>query len=247
MDLKELQSGVDPKTHWYYQSKKVPMMRFFNKLVKEQNKPLTIVDFGAGSGFFALEILEEYPDQVEKVLLVDINYSETELEVSKGKKVQKLHFIPDGLTDCIVLMMDVLEHIEDHVGIFADIFNRLGENSHFFITVPAFMGLWSGHDVYLGHFRRYTRKTLLELVNSQPVKLDNCYYIYGGIFPLAWGVRKLKNLGGKGKDEMPDQSDMGNVPPFLNSILKQYNSLEMKVLSNNKIAGLTCVAEGQIK
>jgi hypothetical protein len=74
--------------------------------------------------------------------------------------------------------MDVLEHLEDdHAMLNAIRKNSKGEN-HFFITVPAFMNLWSGHDVYLGHYRRYTKTTLNNLLSSCSFKRDNLYYVY---------------------------------------------------------------------
>ena len=47
MDLKELENGVDADTHWYYQSKKLPLLRFANQLTRA-GKPLTIIDIGEG-------------------------------------------------------------------------------------------------------------------------------------------------------------------------------------------------------
>jgi hypothetical protein len=32
MDIKEINSGIDQDTHWYYQSKKLPLFDFFRKL-----------------------------------------------------------------------------------------------------------------------------------------------------------------------------------------------------------------------
>ena len=55
MDLKELENGVDPSVHWYYQSKKVPLLKYFKKLHQKAGKPLTVIDFGSGSGFFAYD------------------------------------------------------------------------------------------------------------------------------------------------------------------------------------------------
>ena len=34
MDLKELENGVNPDTHWYYQSKKLPLLRFSEQLAQ---------------------------------------------------------------------------------------------------------------------------------------------------------------------------------------------------------------------
>ncbi len=248
MDLKELESGVDPKTHWYYQSKKIPLFLFYNKIFERKKKPLTLIDFGAGSGFFALELLAEYPNKIKEVLLVDIGYSAAELEETPQEKVKKLHFIPHGIEDSIVIMMDVLEHIEDDYAILDDIISRLGKNAYYFITVPAFMSMWSGHDVYLEHFRRYTLSSLRKLATAKDFKIHNDYYIYGSLFPFAWLFRRIKRIG-KNQDELetPTSSDMSSPPSLINSILKLFNSFEMNFRKLNKLFGITVVSEGKIK
>jgi len=245
MDLKELENGVNPKVHWYYQSKKVPLFRYFKKLTKEQGKALTVIDFGSGSGFFAIELQEAFPNMVKEVLLVDIGYTAEEMAATEGSNIRKMHYIPEGISDCVVVMMDVLEHIEDDYAILQDIRNRLGENAHYFITVPAFMSLWSGHDVFLGHYRRYTLPVLRKLLDTKDCKIDSHYYIYGWIFPLVWLIRRIK--GGGETNASPESSDMKPAPAPVNFLLKYINIFEMNFRKINKLWGVTCVSEGRIK
>ena len=245
MDLKELESGVDPKKHWYYQSKKVPLFRYFKKLAQQQNKKLTVIDFGSGSGFFAYELFEAFPEYIEDVLLIDIGYTDQELEETKNSDVKKLRYIPKGISDCIVIMMDVLEHIEDDYAILKEIRNAISSNGYYFITVPAFMSVWSSHDVYLGHYRRYTIPMVKKLLLGCDCEIENQYYIYGSIFPLVWAIRRIK----KNEENMknPESSDMSPLPGPINFALKQYNFFEMNFRKMNKLFGLTCVAEGKLK
>ncbi len=246
MDLKELESGVNPKTHWYYQSKKVPLFKYYKKLYKEQGKKLNVIDFGSGSGFFAYELLEAFPEAINKVYLIDIGYSQQEMDETKDAQVQKLHFIPNGIEDSVVVMMDVLEHIEDDYAILEDIKKRVGKNAHYFITVPAFMSLWSGHDVYLEHYRRYTLPSLRKLLTAKSCKIDNHYYIYCSLFPVAWLMRRINNLNKK-STETPTTSDMRPLPAPINSALKIFNTLEMNIRKINKMWGITAVSEGVLK
>ncbi len=245
MDLKELESGVDPKKHWYYQSKKVPLFRYFKKLAREHSKKLTVIDFGSGSGFFAYELFEAFPEHIEEVLLIDIGYTVDEMESTENDPVKKLRYIPKGISDCIVIMMDVLEHIEDDYAILKEIRDAISSDGYYFITVPAFMSVWSSHDVYLGHYRRYTIPMLKKLLDTCHCKIYHQYYIYGSIFPLAWAVRRLK----RNEENMtnPESSDMKPLPRPVNFALKQYNTFEMNFRKINKLFGLTCVAEGKLK
>jgi SAM-dependent methyltransferase len=166
MDLKEIESGVDPKIHWYYQSKKVPLIDFVKKIFSEKKTPLTLIDIGSGSGFFMYELQEAIPEMIAKIYLVDIGYSDEEIAATANQHIEKIKSLPEKIENAIAVMMDVLEHLQDDHGMLNAIKEKsVGEN-YFFITVPAFMSLWSGHDVYLEHFRRYTIPSLRKLLHD---------------------------------------------------------------------------------
>lgn len=241
MDLKELESGVDQRTHWYYQSKKIPLFDFVRKLLKTTPR-LTLVDVGSGSGFFAYALEEALGDRIEKVYLVDIGYSEEEMAATRGKKIEKVHRIPERMENCLVTLMDVLEHLENDLQMLTDIRNACtGSSNHFFITVPAFKQLWSGHDDYLGHYRRYTIPMLRDVLQKAGYKPSRLYYLYGAIFPLVWLARRVGNLQRKKAD-----SDMKPASPLVNRLLLAACSAEMKIARSNRTAGVTCAAEGAI-
>lgn len=240
MDLKELESGVNPSTHWYYQSKKLPLVRFVKKIFREQKRKVVLVDVGSGSGFFMYELLKLIPDMIDKVWLVDINYTEAEVKETIGKQVEKTISLPSVIEHAVVVMMDVLEHIEDDLAILNEIKKRCKGKNHFFITVPAFMDLWSGHDVYLGHYRRYTSKTLKALLTNAKLSKYKIFYLFAGIFPLVWLVRKIK------AKEKEAKTTLKPANPIVNSVLRSYNSFEMNFSRMNKLFGVTCAAEGEI-
>ena len=241
MDLKELESGVNPDIHWYYQSKKLPLIAYTKKLLKNTDQ-LTIVDVGSGSGFFALLLEKEFPAQIKKVYMVDIGYTPEEINATKNKKIEKTLRIPDKIENGLVILMDVLEHLEFDLKMLQDIkAATVGVDNHFFITVPAFTSLWSGHDDSLGHYRRYKINTLTNVLQQAKYNITNCYYLYGTLFPMVWAIRKLDNL--KKKEAT---SNMKPSNKIVNSLLLNFNAMEMKVASGNKMFGITCVAEGKI-
>ncbi len=245
MDLKELNNGVNPHQHWYYQSKIIPLYHYFESVSKTITHPINIIDFGSGSGFFAIELLKKYPNKIKKVYLIDIEYTDEEIQKTKGTSIEKYKFLPQGLENNIVLMMDVLEHIEKDIEVLKEIKSQVGKNTRYFATVPAFMSLWSGHDVYLGHYRRYTSSTFNHIFTTANFKIDKQYYMFALIFPIAFIVRKIKNIFTDTKN--PTSSDMSAPPYIINTFLKLYHKIEMYFCKKNKWAGLTCVAEGIIK
>jgi hypothetical protein len=137
-------------------------------------------------------------------------------------------------------MMDVLEHLPDDKSMLLDIKKSCSGNNYFFITVPAFQSLWSGHDVYLEHFRRYRIATLRNVLSEAGFNTNITYYIYNSIFPLVWLVRKISNKTYKPKTSLKP------IHPMLNAGLKTFHTIENGLGKWNKLFGVTCVAEGKI-
>lgn len=242
MDLKELESGVNPNVHWYYQSKLIPLINYTRQTLKTTPE-ITIVDVGSGSGFFALELEKKFTSQIRKVYLVDINYTPEEIAATKGAKIEKTLRIPDRIENGLIILMDVLEHLEDDLKMLNEIkASCTGTNNYFFITVPAFYSLWSGHDVYLGHYRRYKIPTLRSVLEKAGYNTTNTYYLYGSLFPMVWLARRISNLRKKQAD-----SNMKPFSPIVNKILFGITSAEMKLTTANKTFGVTCVAQGKVK
>lgn len=98
----------------------------------------------------------------------------------------------DGFFDTIVAM-DVLEHIEDDACAIAQIARMLRPGGSLVLTVPAFQFLYSAHDSSLGHKRRYSKPTLLKLLDSR-FKVQKIGYWTGMLFvPLA--IQRLIERG----------------------------------------------------
>jgi SAM-dependent methyltransferase len=241
MDLKELEQGIDPYKHWYYQSKKIPLIRFVKRIANNATVKFTIIDVGSGSGFFMYELVKELPQYINKIWLVDIGYSEEEIAATKNQFIEKTKYLPSGITNGIYVMMDVLEHLQDDAAMLCDIRKTCTGTNYYFITVPAFQSLWSGHDVYLEHYRRYTRKSLVKLLTDNNFNVESSYYLYNTIFPLVWLVRRFSNKTSKPK------TSLSVVHPVLNSMLLAYHRLENNIGLRNKWFGVTCAAEGFFK
>ncbi|HEX6533404.1 MAG TPA: class I SAM-dependent methyltransferase, partial [Gemmatimonadaceae bacterium] len=68
-----------------------------------------------------------------------------------------------GTRYSLVLMLDVLEHLRDPLGALRHAVSLLEPGGVFLATVPAFLALWTTHDVLNQHVTRYTRRRLLAL------------------------------------------------------------------------------------
>jgi hypothetical protein len=143
------------------------------------------VDIGAGSALFSKELFRR--GIVDKVVAVDTGYEKV-LEVREGI-IYCRSTDYSGFTH--FLLTDVLEHVEEDGEFLASIVSQADSDAAFIISVPALMSLWSGHDVYLRHFRRYTKKQLQHVVEKSGLSEISVRYTYSTVFPIAYIQRKF--------------------------------------------------------
>ena len=215
MDLKEL-DGKDPSKHWYYRTKVLP---FANNVLSLSPTATRVIDVGAGSGFFAKYLCDLLPNS--SGLCVDPNY-----ETSSLGLFGNIQFVlnANGKKADIYVFADVLEHVEDDIQLLKSYTDQAEKGSLILISVPAFMVLWSQHDVYLEHFRRYTLEQIEDVVKLSGLSVVQSKYLFPSLFPVAFIKRKLS--GSK------NSSDMTNVPMLANFLLTKYFSFENRFFSN---------------
>jgi SAM-dependent methyltransferase len=225
MDLKEEDIlGDDIGQHWYYQSKAAALCRMVDGL-----RPQRLLDVGAGSGFFSRHLLA---NGAQSALCVDVGYQRSWDETVGGKPV--LYRRDCDATDCdLVLMMDVLEHVDDDVGLVRHYASRVPSGAHFLVTVPAFRFLWSGHDVFLEHKRRYTLAEIERSMRDAGLAVVRGAYYFGAIFPLAAAVR----LATRG-DPTP-RSSLRKHGALGNRLLAAACAIELPLFPLNRLAGLS--------
>jgi hypothetical protein len=229
MDLKEI-GLVDPEKHWYY----IHKSRYIIRKVKNLNyRFTTLIDVGAGSGFFAKEFNKQFSGL--NSICVDPFYSDT--QIGMKKEISFVRDLPNSSGD-IFLFIDVLEHVEDDRKLLNEYIKKSIDNALFIISVPAFASLWSNHDVYLEHYRRYRISDLKVLLNE--VGLFEVYsgYIFGTIFPLVWLLRLKK------KNSSVVKSDLKPLNPLLNAILIGLLKLE-NYIPINRFFGTSALIIGQ--
>lgn len=73
----------------------------------------------------------------------------------------------------VIIAMDVLEHIKDDKAAAAKLVGLLKHGGQLILTVPAHSLLFGFHDEELGHHRRYSKKTLANLMRCTGAMDDN--------------------------------------------------------------------------
>ena len=127
-----------------------------------------ILDFGAGDGWFASQLQQRFAALQLQIDCVDAHAATAH---PTGARTM-LRAIPPSARYDIILLLDVLEHLDDdHAALRAIATEHAAPNATIFITVPAWPSLWSSHDDALLHQRRYTAATARALVHSANLRL----------------------------------------------------------------------------
>jgi len=175
---------TDPIGHWYYAHKLRSITKFTSV---DLTKAELLVDVGAGSALFSLELLRRYPHL--HVVAIDTGYDFVERKDSH----HSISYRNNGqhISGDLYLFTDVLEHVLNDVDMLKKYVDDAPLKSKFVITVPAFMALWSGHDVYLKHYRRYRKKEIESVVEEAGLGIVKSLHLYSVLFPVVWILRRL--------------------------------------------------------
>lgn len=229
MDLKEQAIlGNTARHHWYYRAKaralEAMLPRPFNR---------RLMDVGSGSAFFSRHLAER--GLIDEATCIDIGYDR---DRDERVGAATLHFrkAPEAADAGVALFMDVLEHVPDDAGLLAEYRPLLPPSARVIITVPAFQFLWSGHDIFLDHYRRYTRKSLGDAIARAGYRLDRSHYYYGLVLPAAIASRLLS------RDRMAPRSAVKVHGGLTNAILAGACAVERPLMRLNRIAGLSVIA-----
>ena len=149
LDLKEEAIlGTAIKDHWYYVSKGRALRTMIGTEPVDE-----VLDVGAGSGVFTKQLLE--CGLARRGVCVDPGYESDHVDIHNGRRIAFVRHV-DDVPQKLLLMMDVLEHVDDDRGFLRAYTDRMPLGGRVLITVPSFQFLWSGHDEFLEHRRRYT-------------------------------------------------------------------------------------------
>lgn len=236
MDLKETDIlGEDIAQHWYYHSKAKAMTKVLGKV-----QPAIILDVGAGSGFFSHHLLAN--SSAHEAWCVDICY-DSDSDAFQGIKPIHYRRSIDQLNADLVLFMDVLEHVDDDVGLLNLYASKVPSGTTFLISVPAFQFLWSGHDVFLEHKRRYSLRQVEDVVARAGLVVKDAAYFFGMVFPIAATLRMAQKAHSADKSE--SRSQLTKHHPVVNTALRLLCDIELRWVGLNRAAGLTvfCVAQ----
>lgn len=144
----------------------------------------SVLDFGAGNGFFA-ERLNRTEFSVEA--FEPDNFLRGEIArrgVTLNPMIEPQAAQFDGLYS-----LNVFEHIEDDVSALKQALTCVRQGGVVLIYVPAMPSAYSKFDRRIGHFRRYTKKSLKELASCAGIDVHSTDYVDPLGLLLAWAFK----------------------------------------------------------
>ena len=119
---------------------------------------------------------------------------------------------------------DVIEHIDDDVGLLYRLRETLTPSGTLLVTVPAHRSLWSYFDVASCHCRRYAEAELREKLETAGFEVSHLTQFMSTIYPLVWLRRRF--AGGLKRDSLEDADRVEalakqelTIVPVLNEVL----------------------------
>lgn len=195
----------------------------------------TALDYGAGFGGM-------YPTLAQYAQIIDaVEPEKSVCEVAKlrgyravGTSDQELPHTRYGL----IGLFDVLEHIESDNTFLLHAKELLTPDGRIIVTVPAYMWLWSSHDVEHQHFRRYTKESLAAAFEEAGYQVEFISYWNCAMLIPASILRLLGHTG-----------DGGLTPPrLINYILTRLMQCEGAVLRKLPLPfGLSVTAVARVR
>lgn len=232
VDIKEEQLlGEAAGGHWYYMTKGRALRAFLGGITAGE-----VLDVGAGSGIFSRQLLD---NGICGAAVCFDPFYEAEREESHGGRPIRFVRSLGRVSQDLILMMDVLEHVDDDVGLLREVTATMPSSGRVVITVPAFQCLWSGHDVFLEHRRRYTVRSLERVVRAAGLEPVRSRYFFGSLLPIVAAVRVAQRLM-MTRSLLEPRSSLAPYPRWLNSLLTGIHGAERRLLFPvNRLAGLT--------
>jgi len=211
--------------HWWFVGRRA----ILTCLLEDLRLPpdATVLEIGAGTGG-NLIMLSRF-GQVS-AMEMDSNAREIATKKTGGRFDIRAGYCPEKIPFAnekfdLICLFDVLEHIEDDQGTLNAIGQMLSERGRVVLTVPAYQWLWSFHDEFLHHKRRYSRMELLRRTDQAGFQLVRLSYFNTLLFPLAVLARIKDRLVGGNK-----ASGTGTPPALVNALFTRLFSAERFIL-----------------
>jgi SAM-dependent methyltransferase len=189
-----VQMAETESRHWWFVARRILLSSIISRMGLPLN--IRILEVGAGTGG-NLEMLSRFGhvsamEMDGTARAIAKKKTRGCFDIRSGSCPSSIPF-PEAAFDLICLF-DVLEHIEEDVASLTALKRLLTPQGRILLTVPAYQWLWSEHDEFLHHKRRYLASDLRERIEGAGLQIEKLSYFNTLLFPLAVIARAKDRL-----------------------------------------------------
>jgi hypothetical protein len=139
-----------------------------------------------------------------------------------------------------MLLLDVIEHIENEKEFLTNLLVNYPNVKRVVITVPSRQEIWSNYDEFYGHFRRYSIKSLKDVLHSCNLQTNSIHYFFHSLY-LPGLLQKKLNI----KREIKIASPKG-ISIAIHKLLALFFKLDANVVPGS-VYGTSIIAVAERK
>jgi len=217
------------RTHWWFRGRRTVYFGLLEHHLRGE-RPVRILDLGCGMGGFlaGLSALGEH------VLPSDISVeglARCRERGFPGGVVSSGYALPyrDGSFD-LVCMFDAIEHMQDDAQVLREVARILRPGGLALATVPAYQFLYANNDRIARHYRRYTRRTLGDVMRQAGLDVErnthSNVFLFPLILPAVLAIQCVEKLFPKRLE--PDHTNLSwPIPGFVHAVLHAVFAAEL--------------------
>ena len=211
-------------SYWWFVARRDIQYQFL-----KDSRECRILDIGCAGGHL-MKMLQNrgFSD------ITGIDVSQNAVKKSRERGIEKV-YLRDGTktgfsneTFDVIVSGDVLEHIKDDKKALSEWKRILKKQGKLIIFVPANSFLWSRHDEVSHHFRRYSKRSLVRVIERRGFSIERISYwnlsLFFPVFFMRIANRLMKREAASGGD------DLIRVNTALDYMLKGILLLENRIL-----------------
>jgi ubiquinone/menaquinone biosynthesis C-methylase UbiE len=178
-------------SHWWYRARRALVAQLLDGHVPAGGVAL---DIGCGTGE-VVDLLASLgagvsagTDLSDHVLHHALHGHRTGAGAILASSAERLPF-PGACAD-VVTSLEVVEHHDDDLGALREYHRVLRPGATLQVTVPSYQWLWYHQDDRAGHRRRYSRRSIVDVVRAAGFVVERSSYYFSFLVPPAVVQRK---------------------------------------------------------
>ena len=220
------------RTHWWYRARRALVSQALGNTPRRHSDRLIDIGCGTGDNIGALVDATGCSAVGTDLSLYALHHAPRS---ASGSTLVSMAFgealpFPSASAD-VLTCMDVIEHVDDDERVLREFGRVLRPGGVVLLTTSAYMWMWSEHDVWAAHRRRYTARGLAEVTTRAGFEVLRTSYYNAVLLPPAWLLRRtpLRRLVKTSNDEV------GAASPLVDRVFTAVSTVERRWLARHRM------------